>query len=110
MTPRIIILATLAMFATAGCSFVETTPEGEKVRVLALDEVKTCRKLGQTRVKVLDNLIGVARPPETVAEELRTEAGNSAGEMGGDTIVPTTDVVEGRQTFDIYKCIDPNAS
>ncbi len=98
------------MFSATGCSFVEKTPDGEKVRVLALDEVKTCRKLGQTRVKVLDNLLGVARPPESIAEELRTEGGNSAGEMGGDTIVPVSEVVEGKQTFDIYKCIDPNAT
>ena len=109
MTPRLIILAALAIFATVGCSFVEKTPEGQKSRVLELNEVETCRKLGKTKVSVLDKVIGIPRPPETVAEELTTAGRNSAGDMGGDTIVAATEVVDGEQTFFVYKCVDPNA-
>jgi hypothetical protein len=109
MTPRLIILASLAIFATVGCSFVEKTPEGQKARVLEPDEVETCRKLGKTKVSVLEKVIGIARPPETVAEELTTAGRNSAGDMGGDTIVAATEVVDGAQTFFVYKCVDPNA-
>ena len=109
MTPRLIILASLAIFATVGCSFVDKTPEGQKTRVLALDEVGTCRKLGNTKVSVLDKVLGIPRPAETVAEELSTAGRNSAGDMGGDTIVASTEVVDGTQSFFVYKCVDPNA-
>lgn len=110
MTPsRFIILATLTTVIAGGCTFVEKTAEGEKARVLTLEEVDTCRKLGKTTVSVLDKIIGIERSAETVAEELRTQGRNSAGDIGGDTIVPATVVVDGKQTFYVYKCIDPNA-
>ena len=70
MTTRLIIFATLTLFATSGCVFVDTTETGEKARVLSLDEVKTCRKLGHTKVSVLDKIVGIPRPSESVAEEL----------------------------------------
>ena len=109
MTTRLIILATLTLFTASGCSFVDTTETGEKSRVLSLDEVKTCRKLGHTKVSVLDKIVGIPRPSESVAEELSTAGRNSAGDMGGDTIVAEGPVVDGAQTFLVYKCVDPNA-
>ncbi len=110
MTPRIVLLTVLTVFLTTACSFVDKTSGGEKVRVLAIDEVKSCRKLGTTSTSVLDNLAGIPRPQETIEEELRTVASNSASKMGGDTIVPATTAVEGQQTFHVYKCVDPNAA
>ena len=108
-SPRFFILATLTILLVNGCAFVKKTPEGEKARVLTLEEVDTCRKLGKTTVSVLDKILGIARPVETIAEELRTQGRNSAGDIGGDTIVPATVVVDGKQTFYVYKCIDPNS-
>ena len=109
MISRLIILTALATLVLTGCSFVERTPGGEKVRVLAIDEVKTCRKLSKVSVSVADKLLGIARPPETIEQELQNEARNSAADAGGDTIVAATTAEKGRQSFFIYKCVDPNA-
>ncbi|MDH4325133.1 MAG: DUF4156 domain-containing protein [Betaproteobacteria bacterium] len=30
---------------------------------------------------------------------------NAAADMGADTIVPASNIVDGRQTFDVYRCL-----
>jgi len=53
-------------------------------------------------------LLGIPRPVETVSKELRLVARNSAARMGGDTIVPLTVIEKGEQTFEVYKCVNPD--
>lgn len=89
----------------AGCSWVKPTAEGEKVRVLAADEVVTCRDIGATTVSVVDQVGGIDRDPKKVASELRILARNSAARIGGDTVVPITEVSDGEQRFEVYRCI-----
>jgi hypothetical protein len=101
----ILVIAISAVFV--GCATPKLDEGGEKVRVLAPNEVSSCRKLGKTNAKVLDKVVGIDRPPESMAEELETMARNSASSMGGDTIVPLTVVENGGQSFIVYKCIDP---
>ncbi|MEM7294301.1 MAG: DUF4156 domain-containing protein, partial [Pseudomonadota bacterium] len=67
------------------------------------------RKLGKTSTSVVASVAGVARPPETVQQELETVGRNSAADMGGDTIVAESKIDDGKQTFGVYKCVDPNA-
>ena len=101
----------LAIAATtlliAGCSQIRLTAGGEKVRVLDPNEVSSCRKLGKTNNAVTARVV-VERPEEAIAKELRILARNSAAGMGGDTIVPLTVVENGQQTFEVYKCVNPN--
>ena len=89
------------------CATVPLTEGGKKVRVLAPDEVSSCKELGKTNTSVTATALGMPRPPETIAMELASIGRNSASNMGGDTIVPLTVIAEGRQTFVIYKCINP---
>lgn len=99
----------LAAFAAAtmlsACTWVDVTPEGEKVRVLSSAEVTKCKKMGQTTVSVLAKAVGVARHTEKVQEELNTLARNSAVELKGDTVVPISPVANGQQTFAVYRCM-----
>jgi hypothetical protein len=97
-----IVLCTL--LATA-CTWVETTPGGEKVRVLDADEVTSCKKLGTTTSALKDKIAGVNRSAEKVKKELETLARNTAADLGGDTVVATSEVLEGRQTFTVYRCV-----
>ena len=90
-----------------GCATSKLTESGDKVRVLDPQEVSTCRKLGETNASTTADTLGIERPIETIAKELRLAARNAAGRMGGDTIVPLTVISEGQQTFEVYKCIDP---
>jgi hypothetical protein len=34
-------------------------------------------------------------------------ARNSAADMGGDTVVPVSEIQDGKQTFEVYKCVNP---
>jgi hypothetical protein len=99
-----LIAATLLLGA---CSGIKLTDAGEKVRVLDPSEVSSCRKLGKTNNAVTARVV-VERPEEAVAKELRILARNSAAGMGGDTIVPLTVIENGQQTFEVYKCVNPD--
>ena len=91
----------------SSCASVKLTPGGEKVRILGPSEVSTCKKLGKTSNSVTAKVV-VKRPIETIESELMIMGRNSASDMGGDTIVPLTVVTDGKQSFNIYKCIDPS--
>ena len=100
-------LPMLALALTLGaCSWVELTPGGEKARVLTPMDVENCAKVGTTTVQTQDTVGGlVYRSSETVTEELETLARNAAEELGGDTVVPVSEIEEGQQTFAVYKCV-----
>ena len=100
-------LASVVLFASS-CSTVRLSDGGEKVRVLAPDEVTSCREMGKSSASVTATALGVPRPPETIANELTNIGRNSASNMGGDTIVPLTVISEGQQTFIVYKCVNPD--
>lgn len=102
-----IILVTAISAVFAGCATPRLSAGGEKVRVLAPDEVSSCRQLGKSNATVLDKVVGINRPMESMEKELETMGRNSAANMGGDTIVPLTVVEHGSQSFIVYKCIDP---
>lgn len=99
------IALTLAAFILGGCTWVKPTPEGEKVRVLDMDEVTTCKELGKTTVSLLDKIAGIKRSEAKVRKELETLAQKSAANMGGDTIVPISEIRDGQRVYTVYKCV-----
>jgi len=100
-----LVAATILLSA---CTTLQLTPEGEKVRVLDPSDIDSCRELGKTNNSVTHMVVGIPRPIETISKELRAIARNSASRMGGDTIVPLTVIEEGKQTFVVYKCVNPD--
>ena len=98
--------AALAL-ALQGCAWVKLTPEGEKARVLSAEEVANCTKLGVTTSTLKADVAGFRRNEEKVRKELATLARNAASDLGGDTVVPITEPEGGRQTFDVYRCLNP---
>lgn len=91
--------------ALASCSWVELKPEAHKVRVLSQEEVEPCKRLGKTTVSVKSSVAGVPRKQSVMARELEKLARNSALNLNGDTVVPVTEIVDGEQSFDIYRCV-----
>ena len=89
------------------CAWVKLTPEGEKVRVLSASEVKSCTKKGKTTVSLKAKVAGLERHPEKVKKELEDLARNSAADLNGDTVVPASEIENGKQVFDVYRCINP---
>jgi len=107
ITKSIMLIAATGLFIN-GCASIKLSSGGEKVRVLAPTEVSSCKHLGKSNNSVTAKVAGVKRPIETIESELMTMGRNSASDMGGDTIVPLTVVTDGKQSYNIYKCVNPN--
>ncbi|MCG8415060.1 MAG: DUF4156 domain-containing protein [Pseudomonadales bacterium] len=90
--------------ALGGCTWVQLTSDGEQVEVRAANQVAGCERLGRASSTTMDRLILVDRSSERQQEELCTLARNEAANMGGNAIVATNDVSNGRQQFDVYRC------
>lgn len=103
MLNRILVLTMLV--SLSACAWVETTPTGEKVRVLSKEEVRGCKHVGKTTVSTAGKIAGIARHPEKIQEELDILARNSAPDIGGDTVVPVGKPQEGKQVYEVYRCI-----
>lgn len=97
-----IMLFSLVILVLGGCSFVKLTPQGENVAVMQLKDVTRCENVGSTTVSVVSKVV-VNRKPDKVALELRVLARNRAA-ASGDAIVSMTPVINGEQTFNIYRC------
>lgn len=97
----IVVLSSLVLQA---CTWVELSPQGEKVRVASAEQVTQCKNVGKTTVSVKAELGGVVRNKEKVQTELETLARNAAIDLNGDTVVPAGESVDGKQTFNVYLC------
>ena len=105
MNKMLWLLAMMSSIVLGGCTWVKVSPSGEKVRVLSPTEVRSCKLIGDTQVSLLARVGAVNRNEEKVQQELYTLARNSAADMGGDTVVPASEVQEGKQRYTVYKCI-----
>jgi len=92
------------IMVAGSCSWVKSTESGARVRVATAGEVEGCADAGTTHVSVMDKLGVVERNQAKVAGELATLARNSAAQLGGDTVVAITEIVDGAQTFAVYQC------
>lgn len=88
----------------SACTFVKPNAQGAQVKVAEAAEVGHCRKVGSTTVSVMDKVAGVPRSYSTLSEELANLARNEAPNLDGDTIVPTSDIINGQRSFDVYDC------
>ena len=98
-------IACFLVLNVAACTWVELSPQGENVRVLATNEVTSCEHVGKTTAVTAAKLAGFERHADKVQTELNTLARNSAIEIGGDTVVAVDRPVEGRQVFEVYRCM-----
>jgi len=91
----------------AGCVFVQPTEGGKKVRVLAAAEVDRCRSLGTLTSQVADTVGAIPRSREAVEDDVLLNAKNAAAAQNADTIVATSEMKKGSQTFSMYRCLLP---
>jgi Domain of unknown function (DUF4156) len=102
-----IVPVLVAVAATAACTFVSLKPQAEKVRVLAPQEVRRCRHLGKVTANTTATVGFIARSRDSINEEVQNLARNHAAGMSGDTIVPASPLLDGEQSFEVYRCINP---
>jgi len=101
------IIAVISSLWLAGCVFVQPTVEGKKVRLLAAHEVEQCRNLGSITSRVQDRVGVILRSQEAVEDDVLQNAKNEAADMRGDTLVATSAIENGKQTFGVYRCLTP---
>jgi hypothetical protein len=99
------VVAGFTCLYLSGCTWVDLTAEGETVRVLSAVEVEKCKRVGKTTVTTAGAVGVLERYPEKIQSELDTLARNSAKDLGGDTVVPVAAPVEGRQVYEVYRCL-----
>ena len=99
-----ILIAICGGLILSSCTWVKVTTKGESVPLVqSVRAVEPCKKLGQISTKVVSQII-FERDSEKVASELADLARNEAALMGGDTIVPVSDIFDGRRSFGVYQC------
>lgn len=97
--------AVLALVLLSSCTWVKPTPGGNRVRVATSPaEVEKCEKIGITTVSLMDKVGYFNRDQKKVEEELFVLGRNSGSEMGGDTILPISDIFQGERRFAVYRC------
>lgn len=104
-----VLVALLSLVMLTGIKWVKLTPEGEKIRVLEQSEVGNCKKLGSTTASLKSKIGPFGRSEKKVKQELEYLARNSAAtefkDKGADTVVSVSEIEEGKQKFDVYKCV-----
>ncbi len=99
-----IVIAVCFGLIQPSCTWVKVTPNGEGVRLVqSVRAVEPCKKIGKVNAKVESKIV-FNRDPEKVAGELADLARNEAVSMRGDTIVPVSEINDGRRSFDVYQC------
>ncbi|MDH3691362.1 MAG: DUF4156 domain-containing protein [Gammaproteobacteria bacterium] len=104
-SPYRCLLEVALLLALTSCSWVRLTTEGEKIRVLSIEEVKNCDKKGQTTVSLLSKIGPIERKAAKIKKELEVLARNSAPDLDGDTVVAVGEIEQGKQTFDVFRCV-----
>jgi hypothetical protein len=102
---RILLSVVSSAVLTSGCALVELTPAGAGVRLASPEAVVTCTNLGRITASVVHEVGILPRHPEAVQNNINVTARNRAAEMGADTLVPVSKVEDGKQTFEIYRCL-----
>ena len=100
----VMLSAATAVVLMTGCAWVKPTPGGSRVSVVTNDQANYCEKIGQTKANTQKSVGFLDRNASKISEELITLARNSAYEMGGNAIIPITQVVDGKQTFAVLRC------
>lgn len=100
---RILVFAAMVAILT-GCSWVELTASGEKVRILSAEEVRDCKRVGTTTVSLKAKIGAIERKRQKVQDELNILARNGAADLNGNAAVAITSPENGRQVFAVYRC------
>ena len=98
-------LTFLAVAALASsCTWVKVTEQGSSVAVANAANVRGCTNLSEVTVSVTSKVGFIKRDADKVATELASLARNEAVGLNGDTIVPSSTIENGKQSFNVYKC------
>jgi hypothetical protein len=96
--------AVSAVLLLVGCVGSGVRGSGDAVRVVTAEQLQGCTNVGSAHVSVIDKLPQLQQIDGAVAGELVALASNSAVQLGGNALVEMTNIVDGRQSFAVFKC------
>lgn len=94
----------LCCLAPASCAWIRPVPGAAVVRVAAPGDVSGCERSGTARVEVADRVLAVQRSAGRVAHELEILARNGAVGTGGNRIVASGPVRDGKRAYAVFAC------
>jgi|SRR6056297_2790293 len=95
------------LLACAACApWVKLTAEGADVRHLSRQASAACTRVGRVSAVTREKVVGIGRNDDRVQAELLTMARNEAAALGANAVVATSEIADGRQTFDALHCED----
>ena len=89
---------------TSSCTWVKVSEQASSVAVANAANVRACKHISEVNVSVPNKVGFVKRDADKVATELANMARNEAVNDAGDTVVPSSAIENGRQSFNVYKC------
>lgn len=102
----LLVLAIGVLALPTACTWVKKSPAAAKVRVVPSDRVADCTILGKVVASTTGNVVIIKRNAKKVKSELETIAQNEAAGSGADTVAPISEIVDGMQTFAMYRCLN----
>lgn len=93
-----------AAAVASSCTWVKVSEKGSSVAVANAANVRGCEEVREVTVSVTNKVGFIKRDADKVATELANLARNEAVNFSGDTIVPSSTIENGRQSFNVYKC------
>lgn len=95
----------LLMGLVSACTWVKLDSDANNVHVVGPTNLANCERLGWVEVAVRSEILfDIQRSPAKVKTELETLARNQAAKRGADSVIATSQVQNGKQNFDIYRC------
>jgi hypothetical protein len=88
----------------SACTYVKTDSAAENIVLANENRIQNCKRLGTASARVKASVIGINRKSEKVASELLALARNEAASMGGNTLVASSGIQDGKQGFVVYQC------
>lgn len=98
-----VMLASVA--GLAGCTWIDVTPEAEKVRIVPQDRVSDCTLRGTINAATKAEVIGLTRNIRVVTDEVDDLARLEAVDLHADTLVPLGPVDRGARSYRAYRCL-----
>ena len=102
---RSFITVALLGAAVSSCSSVSIRTGPEGVDLATRQEIAGCMRIGRTTVTVADKVSLADTTPSRISAALVRQGRIAAADMKGDTIVPASQIHDGEQTFDVYRCV-----
>ena len=99
-----LFIGALPLALLTACSWVKLNPNAQQVQILTNSEVANCERLAATKVNTKTKIGFFNRNKEKYTSELQILARNEAQSMNANAVVAESTIIDGRQTYAIYRC------